>query len=144
MRLGFTAAAGLLACLISLGGCGGGAGTGSTATISSSPDLPSITAPASPTAPKRQMPDAETTTRASSDAAPATGARIRTVMAPFYSCLEQHGVRPAPLTGTGLRGNQIRNPQLVHQEIQARLACIQKLPPQFKAAGERFRQRFGR
>jgi hypothetical protein len=90
------------------------------------------------------MPDEETATRATSDSAPATGARIRAVMAPFYACLEQQGVRPAPLAGTGLRGDEIRNPRLVHREIEARLACIQKLPPQFKAAGERFRRRFGR
>lgn len=63
-------------------------------------------------------------------------------MAPFYDCLSRHGVQPSPLTGTSLRGEQLRDAQLVRTEIEAKIACMRELPPQLKEVGERFKRRF--
>jgi hypothetical protein len=139
-RAGLAAAVTIAACSIAIGGCGGG--NDSSATTTPAAEVPTVTAPTTPTTDQLPPDNAPAATGPTSpDAAPANGARIERVMAPFYDCLARHGVQPSPLSGTRLHGDQLRDPQLVHKEIQAKIACIPELPPRLRKAAERIKRR---
>lgn len=135
------AAATTIAVCVIVIGCGGG-GDGKSGTAAA--ELPTITAPTTPatqSAPGASDNPSSTTEKPSSDADAGSGARLLQAMAPFYDCLRGHGVQPSPLAGTSLRGDQLRDPQLVHKEIGAKVACLPELPKQLRAAGRRLKQR---
>jgi hypothetical protein len=144
LRAGLVAAATVAACAIALAGCGGGDSGESSVATTTAADLPTITAPTTPTTDQSQPDNAPAATGASSpDSAQANRAPFERAMAPFYDCLSRHGVHPSLLSGTSLHGNQLRDPELVHKEIEAKIACIPELPPRLRKAAERLKRRTG-
>jgi hypothetical protein len=143
MRAGIAAAAALATCAIAIGGCGGGSDDDSAAATTTAAQPPAVTAPITPTTSTARQPRPDDSRDQSApDSAASNVARAQRVMAPFYACLSRQGVEPSPLTGTSLHGAQLGDRDLVRKEIEAKIACIPKLPRRLQGYAEQLKRRF--